>query len=263
MKMAKSKKKSSSGKQSMNKSLVPSTPSCGEKRRGGNHETPDQGFKQRRKICSTGHFNSHFEKFKLLGQGKSGQAFKCKHSLTQQVHAVKIVSVDFGKNKDFKDTYAAREVEILSEHKTSHHVVEYAYSWIEEDQANEGKYKLHILMELCQGSLRDYMANHGEKLSLQQKLSIVVNVAEAVDYLHGSEIIHRDLNMENCFYIEAKDSETPIQVKLGDFGLARKLSPGIVELLTPTKVRGVETGNYNKEVDVSLSAKLTWHTPYQ
>ena len=254
--MGKSKKKSS------DKSIVPSTPSSEKKRRGRNHETPDHNIEQKRRMVSNGHFESNFEKGEMLGQGKSGQAYECTHYLTKQKRAIKMVSVDFGKKRNFEDTNAAREVEILSEHKKSHHIVEYAHSWIEEDPEKEGKYTLYVVMELCEGSLRDYMTKKGESLCLRQKLSIIIQIAEAVEYLHGSEIIHRDLTMENCFYVKSEDSENP-RFMLGDFGHGRKVSLGIGEMLTPMKVRDVETGNYDKEVDVSLPAKLSWHTSHQ
>ena len=51
----------------------------------------------------------------------------------------------------------------------------------------------------------------------------VLDVLNALDFIHARRIIHRDLKPENLLY---KDKAPGAPLKLIDFGLAFKLSPG-------------------------------------
>ncbi|CAM6002262.1 unnamed protein product, partial [Sphagnum balticum] len=42
----------------------------------------------------------------------------------------------------------------------------------------------------------------------------MLQMLEAVHYIHSKGVVHRDLKLENCFLTDA------LQVKVGDFGLA-------------------------------------------
>ena len=55
---------------------------------------------------------------------------------------------------------------------------------------------------------------------------IVKQIALACDYLHNNKIVHRDLKLGNLFLNEEMD------VKVGDFGLATKISNESVRKLT-------------------------------
>lgn len=47
-----------------------------------------------------------------------------------------------------------------------------------------------------QGSLHDYLNNAG-KLSWTKKQTLAYQIAEALDYLHERQVIHRDLHSGN------------------------------------------------------------------
>ena len=78
-------------------------------------------------------------------------------------------------------------------------------------------------MEFCDGGDLKGRIEHyrtsGEKLQSGRSLIWISQLAMALQYCHERNILHRDLKPENVFVM--KDNLT---AKLGDFGVARKLS---------------------------------------
>ncbi|XP_035466010.2 eukaryotic translation initiation factor 2-alpha kinase 3 isoform X2 [Scophthalmus maximus] len=78
------------------------------------------------------------------------------------------------------------------------------------------KVYLYIQMQLCRKeNLKDWMAQRclPEQREHNQCLDIFLQIAEAVDFLHGKGLMHRDLKPSNIFF--TMDDV----VKVGDFGL--------------------------------------------
>jgi hypothetical protein len=83
--------------------------------------------------------------------------------------------------------------------------------------------RLHIAMELAERSLRDRIRQcrqeGKQRIPLDELLRYFREAAEALDYLHGENVLHRDIKPDNVLLIRG-------HAKLGDFGLARLLQPG-------------------------------------
>jgi serine/threonine protein kinase len=81
-------------------------------------------------------------------------------------------------------------------------------------------------MELCEGSLKDYVEGKLERIpkdSLDEKI-LIGQVALGLAYIHDKGIIHKDLKLENILL--KRHSPRLVLVKIADFGLAKELKPG-------------------------------------
>lgn len=95
-----------------------------------------------------------------------------------------------------------------------------------DDPAIGLRHTLYIQMQLCSfDNLSDFVADPNARrgslsmgVDVSLALRLFLQVAQAVQYVHGKGLIHRDLKPTNCFVDEAG------RIKVGDFGLSRESS---------------------------------------
>ncbi|XP_069191350.1 LIM domain kinase 1-like isoform X2 [Procambarus clarkii] len=140
----------------------------------------------------------------LLGKGFFGQVYKMTHSETGEVMVLKeLYRVDEQAQKNF-----LKEVAVLR--SLSHKNVLRFIGVLYKDR------KLHLLTEyISGGTLKEIIHNLEETLPWDQRISFAKDIASGMAYLHNCDIIHRDLNSNNCLVREDK------RVVVADFGLAR------------------------------------------
>ncbi len=134
--------------------------------------------------------------------------------------------------------------------------------------ASNVKDNLAILIEYAPlGSLSSVMQK--TKLSYIMKLTILLESAKALQFLHLNRVIHRDIKPQNIlvFSLEPKAS---VHVKLTDFGTSRFISDN-----TMTVTKNVGTMNYmapealgknpriDKSADIYSFALLIWELMYE
>ncbi len=82
------------------------------------------------------------------------------------------------------------------------------------------KDSIFLAFEYCEADLAnlvDFIVRKKEYLRLSEIKCLILQLIKAVIYLHDNDIIHRDLKLSNLL-INKKG-----QLKLADFGLARKI----------------------------------------
>lgn len=81
----------------------------------------------------------------------------------------------------------------------------------------------YIVMEYVEGTtLKEYVTQHGGKISLEETLSILRPVMMALDMVHKAGVIHRDISPDNIMLLPKGG------VKLLDFGAVRDVSSASV-----------------------------------
>lgn len=75
----------------------------------------------------------------------------------------------------------------------------------------------YIVMEYLRGkSLSRYAKDHGGKISVSAAINVIMKMCEALSYVHGAGMVHRDISPDNIFV------EKTGKIKLIDFGAARE-----------------------------------------
>lgn len=125
---------------------------------------------------------------------------------------------------------------------------------------------MRICSQFCTGgTLFDLLHNAWDiELSNRQRRDIMLDIAQAVDYLHNfwQPVMHRDLKSLNVLLLDpAEDKQSKIKVKLADFGFARKpaddltCGAGTPHWMAPEVAQGT---TYHLKVDVFSFAVIMY-----
>ena len=117
-------------------------------------------------------------------------------------------------------------------------------------------------MEMMETSVKGFLEKHEEgKVPLHFKLSILVDVAQGLEFLHGQDIIHRDLSSNNVLLTKH------LVAKIADLGVAKVVeqnkmkthtqAPGTTHFMPPEALKG--RPRYGKPVDVFSIACVSLH----
>ena len=119
-----------------------------------------------------------------------------------------------------------------------------------------------LVMEMMQTSLKSFLEKYAQlKVPLHFKLSILVDVAQGLEFLHGQDIIHRDLSSNNVLltkYLVAKIADLGVaKVIQGNKMKTHTQAPGTTHFMPPEALWNKP--RYGKPVDVFSLACITLH----
>jgi serine/threonine protein kinase len=129
---------------------------------------------------------------------------------------VKVFSVEKMEDLQIREEDVRREASTLGmlRHKN---IIRY-FGLVETDD------EMAIVMELALGgSVANFIAKRANALGAETRelFEILVQTADALDYIHSQGIVHRDIKPENVLLAHA---EGPLCIKLADFGVAAVLN---------------------------------------
>jgi serine/threonine protein kinase len=151
------------------------------------------------------------------GRGGYSKVVPARCRTTGEYRAVKIMEKS-NLTTDKHRAMVVHEKEVL---RRTHHP-----NIIHLHECMETEHHIYVILDLMETDLCEYLRS-GPKLSEEDVASIMRGLLSAVAYLHIHNIIHRDIKPENILI------NTPEDVRLADFGLAKIILPG-VDVITNT-----------------------------
>ncbi|MGH1363170.1 MAG: protein kinase domain-containing protein [Calditrichia bacterium] len=182
----------------------------------------------------------HYRLISRLGEGGMGIVHKAYNVNRRQTSALKVLhpSMLYSEKNRMRFLREAKIMEAL-QHQNIVRIFETG------EIAGRG----YINMELLEGVTLGEFVKQSEQLSTSILVPIVLQICDALEYIHSQEIIHRDIKSDNIFLITAQTNLSSrltrsfrgssgdsnlIKVKLMDFGLARSM-----QMMTLTKMEAI------------------------
>jgi len=160
------------------------------------------------------------DRYKLLeqiGEGGMGTVFMAQQTEpVKRKVALKLIKPGMDSREVISRFQAERQALAMMDHPHIAHVL---------DAGTTAEGRPYFVMELVRGvPITDY-CDH-EKLSIDERLRLLIDVCRAVQHAHQKGIIHRDLKPSNVM-VTLHDG-TPV-VKVIDFGLAKALNQELTQ----------------------------------
>src|SRR5919206_1238579 len=172
------------------------------------------------------------DKYRLdarLGVGGMGTVYHATHLLIERPVAVKVLNSRLVADETAKERFR-REARAAGRLRHTNAVAVTDFGETEDGL-------VYLVMELLEGKpLRDILAREAP-LDPARAVSLMLQVAAAVEAAHEAGIIHRDLKPGNIFLVQRPDS--PYIVKVLDFGIAKIAADdegNLIDTLTGTGV---------------------------
>lgn len=147
--------------------------------------------------------NARYRLIQKLGAGGMGSVYKTRDRLTGQYVALKVVGIPLDPSTDY-NLMLAQEFQILASMRHPHVISVLDYGFDKQQQP-------FFTMDLLENA--QTILEAGETCPVIDKIRYIVQILQALHYLHRRHIIHQDIKPANVLVSDD-------QVKVLDFGLA-------------------------------------------
>ena len=145
-----------------------------------------------------------YEILEAIGQGGMARVYKGYHSDLDRYAAIKVIIWGLVEDEEFTTRFR-REAQAIASLRHPHIVTIYDFGKYE--------YGYYLVMEYIDGEDLEAHVARGQRLSPEFIQSTIANIASALDYAHGNDVIHRDVKPSNIMMTQRGEAI------LTDFGL--------------------------------------------
>ena len=193
-----------------------------------------------------------------IGRGGMGVVYKSTDTEVKRTVAVKTLPAVMSHNHNLMRRFTS---EVQHASKLEHPNIVRVYDVGEDDGTH-----FYVMQYIDGSDLRSQMKSKG-RYSVDDAISIISQVADALDYAHSQGIVHRDIKPENVLL----DSEGNPHV--ADFGIAKATEGtrttrgmlGTPEYMSPEQVKGKSADARSDQYSLAVVAyeMLTGRTPFK
>lgn len=199
------------------------------------------------------------QRYALLGRiggGGCADVYEAVDTRTNRVRAVKVLREAF--DRDAKATERFQNESVIAGRVETEHLVQVLDAGVDEEQR-----LTFMVMERLRGEDLEQRIRRQGRLTKDEVLLYLEQVAVALEHLHDEQIIHRDIKPSNVFITKRNDG-TPL-VKLLDLGVAKFMADatgdgtaaiGTPLYMAPEQVRGA------RDVDARADLYALAHLAY-
>ena len=161
---------------------------------------------------------NNFDEEYCIGAGGSGKVYKAKMPGSDQVLAVKKLSLETTDDSQAKNIKSfANEVAALTEIKHRNIVKLFGF-------CSQGAHTFLVYEFMERGSVSDILRSddYAKELDWEKRIRIIKGVADALCYMHNDcvpPLIHRDISSKNVLL------DSQLEARVSDFGTAKFLNP--------------------------------------
>lgn len=158
--------------------------------------------------------DGRFETISPLNHGSFGMVFMARDLHTQDLVAIKCLTK---RSASTEDSVSAFAIDDKSEELESHRTLGNHPNIVNLIHSFETDAHVYLVLEYCsRGDLYEAIRSNRGPLETEHVREFMLELVDAVSYIHSKGIAHRDIKPENIFLTHNGT------LKLGDFGLATK-----------------------------------------
>lgn len=173
---------------------------------------------------SENRFLGDYRLIKQIGQGSMGATYVAEQRYTKKKYVLKVLPEELALDRAFLQRFE-EEIALLSQLDHPNIVKIYNVSFA------QGVYFLVcdcIVDDMGETTnLSEYFRQREKKLSQNEVLQIVKQVANALDYGHSCKLLHRNVKLNNILISHREEGPGPqIQIRISDWGLSKIIGIG-------------------------------------